>query len=167
MEHNDSTQPPQSDISHKNKDYTNEDNPFFVGLDEDIFKVKEMEAQARKKAREENQKKNIWEKSLPASKKIRMKNEIKKMQREIFEMDSSEKKEIGLIEAADNALKNRIVQRDQMQKFIEKKREMFLMQMTIDQKKEQIKQQEEQIHNKEMGIFLHIYITYVDRFDKG
>ena len=81
-----------------------------------------------------------------------MKNEIKQMQREIFETDGNEKKEIGLIEAADNALKNRIVQRDQMQKFIEKKREMFLMQMTIDQKKEEIKQLEEQIHNREMGL---------------
>lgn len=64
-------------------------------LDEDIFKVKEMEAQARKKTREENLKKNIWEKSLPASKKLRMKNQIKNMQKEIFETDSNEKKEIG------------------------------------------------------------------------
>lgn len=38
-----------------------------------------------------------------------------------------------------------------MQKFIEKKREMFLMQMTIDQKKEQIKQLEELIHTKKKG----------------
>jgi hypothetical protein len=54
-----------------------------------------MEAQARKKTREENLKKNIWEKSLPASKKLRMKNQIKNMQKEIFETDSNEKKEIG------------------------------------------------------------------------
>lgn len=41
-----------------------------------------------------------------------------------------------------------------MQKFIEKKREMFLMQMTIDQKKEQIKQLEELIHTKKKGLEL-------------
>lgn len=69
-----------------------------------------------------------------------------------MEDGAAEKKEIGLIEAADNALKNRIVQKDQMQKFIEKKREMFLMQMTIDQKKEQIKQLEDKIYIRKMGL---------------
>lgn len=129
-----------------------DDNPFYVHLDEDIFKVKELEAQARKRDREENLRKKIAEKSIPTSQKLRMKNEIKRMQKDIFESENVQKKEIGLIEAADNALKNRIVQREQMQKFIEKKREMFLMQMTIDQKKEEIKQLEEQVHNREMGL---------------
>ena len=153
MDNQDSVLPPISDTSfRRNKTGQQvDDNPFYVHLDEDIFKVKELEAQARKRDREENLRKKIAEKSIPASQKLRMKNEIKRMQKDIFESENVQKKEIGLIEAADNALKNRIVQREQMQKFIEKKREMFLMQMTIDQKKEEIKQLEEQIHNREMG----------------
>lgn len=85
-------------------------------------------------------------------KKSNIKSEIKEMAREIEEEPLEGKKEIGLIEAADNALKNRVVQRDQMQKFIEKKREMFLMQMNIDQKKEQIKQLEEVIAIRNKGL---------------
>ena len=90
------------------------------------------------------------------------------MRQQIMNEASEEKKEINLIDAADNALKNRIVQREQMQKFIEKKREMFLMQMTIDQKKKQIKQLEELIHIKTRGKttlnhFLILFRTWKSR----
>jgi len=83
---------------------------------------------------------------------VKIKNDIKNLRKDIMSEKDDERKEIGLIEAADNALKNRIVQREQMQKFIEKKREMFLMQMSIDQKKKQIKQLEELIHTKTRGL---------------
>lgn len=97
--------------------------------------------------------KPIWDKGLGVSgKRQNIKQEIKQICSEIDEEGENQAKDIGLIEAADNALKNRVVQRDQMQKFIEKKREMFLMQMTIDQKKDQIKQLEELINIKNQGL---------------
>ena len=97
--------------------------------------------------------KPVWEKGQGShTKRHGIKQEIKRIHSEIDEEVNSQPKEIGLIEAADNALKNRVVQRDQMQKFIEKKREMFLMQMTIDQKKEQIKQLEQTISIKTKGL---------------
>ena len=136
-----------------------EQNPFFVPLDEDvasrvtkIFKVKEEERMNKRRDREEDKAKKVWDKGGKLSKKQNIKQEIKRIAVEVNEEDQAEKKEIGLIEAADNALKNRVIQRDQMQKFIEKKREMFLMQMTIDQKKEQIKQLEELISIKKKGL---------------
>lgn len=81
-----------------------------------------------------------------------VKKDIRTIHEEIDCEVDTQPREIGLIEAADNALKNRVMQRDQMQKFIEKKREMFLMQMTIDQKKEQIKQLEQTISIKTKGL---------------
>lgn len=114
--------------------------------------MKEEERMNKRNEREENKDKKIWDKGSKLSKKHNIMQEIKKIELEVKDEDEIEKKEIGLIEAADNALKNRVIQRDQMQKFIEKKREMFLMQMTIDQKKEQIKQLEELISIKKKGL---------------
>lgn len=103
--------------------------------------------------REDNKVRPVWEKGLANhTKRQGIKQEIKRIHSEIAEEVDTQPKEIGLIDAADNALKNRVVQRDQMQKFIEKKREMFLMQMTIDQKKEQIKQLEQTISIKTKGL---------------
>ena len=136
-----------------------EHNPFYVPLDEDIFKVKEEERMAKKVMRKENLNKKIWEKGVGSLggvqsgvPKTNIKQEIKTIMTEVSHEEIQPKKEVGLIEAADRALKNRVGQREQMQKFIEKKREMFLMQMTIDQKKEQIKQLEELTALKTQGL---------------
>ena len=53
--------------------------------------------------------------------------------------DEKDEKDKSIIEAAKRAIKNRVRQREPMQKFIQKSREMFLLQMAIDDKKEQIK----------------------------
>lgn len=134
-------------------------NPFYVPLDEDIFKVKEEERMAKKLMRKENLSKKIWEKGVGSyggvqtgGHKANIKQDIKTIMTEVSHEEMQPKKEVGLIEAADRALKNRVGQREQMQKFIEKKREMFLMQMTIDQKKEQIKQLEELTALKTQGL---------------
>lgn len=50
------------------------------------------------------------------------------------------------------AIKNKVRQKEPMHKFIEKKREMFLFQMLIDHKREQINQFEELTRLQERGL---------------
>ena len=56
------------------------------------------------------------------------------------------------MEAAKMAIKNKVRQKEPMHKFIEKKREMFLFQMLIDHKREQINQFEELTRLQERGL---------------
>ena len=79
MNNQDTYLPPLSDRTRSSKKSMKsmraEENPFYVYLDEDIFKVKEMEAQARKYMREANLKKSITEKSLQTSHKLKIENQ--------------------------------------------------------------------------------------------
>ena len=45
---------------------------------------------------------------MKSNQKSKIKNELKELRTKIFTGDEEEKREIGLIEAADNALKNRV-----------------------------------------------------------
>jgi hypothetical protein len=56
------------------------------------------------------------------------------------------------VEAAKMAMKNKVRQKEPMHKFVEKKREMFLFQMLIDHKREQINQYEELSRLQERGL---------------
>ncbi len=58
----------------------------------------------------------------------------------------------NIVEAAKMAIKNKVRQKEPMHKFIEKKREMFLFQMLIDHKREQINQFEELTRLQERGL---------------
>lgn len=65
----------------------------------------------------------------------------------LFQMINS-----NIVEAAKSAIKNRVRHKEPMPNFIQKKREMFLFQMSINQKKEQIKEFEELAHLQEIGL---------------
>lgn len=58
----------------------------------------------------------------------------------------------NIVEAAKMAIKNKVRQKESMHKFVEKKREMFLFQMLIDHKREQINQFEELSKLQERGL---------------
>lgn len=58
----------------------------------------------------------------------------------------------NIVEAAKMAIKNKVRQKEPMHKFIDKKREMFLFQMLIDHKREQINQFEELTRLQERGL---------------
>ena len=60
--------------------------------------------------------------------------------------------EKNIMEAADEAIKNRIKPKEDLKYFLEKKKEMFLMQMEINLKKEKIKQLEQRLNEKEDGL---------------
>ena len=56
------------------------------------------------------------------------------------------------MEAADEAIKNRIKPKEDLKEFLEKKKEMFLMQMEINLKKEKIHELEEKLKKKKLGL---------------
>lgn len=58
--------------------------------------------------REKNFHKNIWEKGLKSNQKAKMKNFLRTQRKKIMNEETNKKREVGLIEAADNALKNRV-----------------------------------------------------------
>ncbi len=55
---------------------------------------------------------------------------------------------MNIVHATSNVLKNKMRKKENLKKFLLKKREIFLMQMKIDQKKEQIRFFEEKINEK-------------------
>jgi flagellar biosynthesis/type III secretory pathway chaperone len=62
--------------------------------------------------------------------------------------------EKNIMEAADEAIKNRIKPKEDLKEFLEKKKEMFLMQMEINLKKEKIHELEEKLRQKKKGLLI-------------
>ena len=73
----------------------------------------------------------------------------------------------NIVNAANNVMKNRIQKKENMKKFLSKKRDIFLMQMKIDQKKEQIQFYESKICTKKKNLqkFEHQIIIDKQKFD--
>lgn len=117
-----------------------------------IFKRKKLIKDQKIKEKEENKTKEIWQKGLKINTKCKIKKEIKQINLELKEKNTKKEDDINIIEAADLALKNKIIPKEQMKIYLEKKKEMFLMQMTIDLKKEEIKKLEDMIIKKENGL---------------
>jgi hypothetical protein len=124
------------------------DNPFFVPSDEEIFKWKNREKEEKMMEKIRERESKIWEKGLRSS-QGRMR-ELLALE-EIDEEDEGDGK-INIVEAAQTAIKNRVRHKEPVNNFVNKKREMLLFQMGINQKKEQIKEFEELAHLQEIGL---------------
>ena len=126
---------------------TDTENPFKVPPDEEILNVKEMKNRAREeKVAQRNQ--PIWEKGL----KFNRAGALRKIE-EIDSENTPHDDKITVAEAAHAALvTDRVRTRENIQKTIEKKREMFLLQMMIDIKKEEIKKLEQFALLREYGL---------------
>ena len=126
---------------------TDGDNPFKVPPDEEILNVKEM----KNKAKEEKMIQRgqpIWDKGL----KFNRAGALRKIE-EIDSENMPHDEKITVAEAAHAALvTDRVRTRENIQKTIEKKREMFLLQMMIDIKKEEIKKLEQFALLREYGL---------------
>jgi chromosome segregation ATPase len=123
------------------------DNPFKVPPDEEILNVREMKTKAKEeKLIQKDQ--PIWEKGL----KFNRAGALRKIE-EIDSENSLQDEKITVAEAAHAALvTDRVRTRENIQKTIEKKREMFLLQMMIDIKKEEIKKLEQSALHRESGL---------------
>ncbi|OMJ86518.1 hypothetical protein SteCoe_11932 [Stentor coeruleus] len=126
---------------------TSHENPFKVPPDEEILNVKEMKNRAREeKVSEMNQ--PIWDKGL----KFNRAGALRKIE-EVDSENTPHDEKITVAEAAHAALvTDRVRTRENIYKTIEKKREMFLLQMMIDTKKEEIKKLEQFALLREYGL---------------
>lgn len=122
-------------------------NPFKVPPDEEILNIREIKAK-EKEDRQQNRGLKIWEKGI----KYNRAGALRKIEEIDISSTPSEDK-VTVAEAAHAALvADRVRARENIQKTIEKKREMFLLQMMIDIKKEEIKKLEQFALLREYGL---------------
>ena len=126
---------------------TTHENPFEVPPDEEILNVKEMKTR-KKLEKQAASSLPIWEKGLKFNRAGAL--------RKIDEVDGESRaydEKITVAEAAHAALvTDRVRTKENIQKTIGKKREMFLLQMMIDIKKEEIKKLEQFALLREYGL---------------
>jgi len=133
------------------------ENPFRINKDDDIFEMRDREKMARKKEREKQKMMKIWEKNPTAPYKLLVKSNIKSST------------------ADDNAAtmtklrKSRRPAQENLPAFIAKKRDMFLMQMSLNTKNEEIKKLEDKARMKDEALdrsekMLEIDATRFDEF---
>jgi len=130
-------------------------NPFKMPSDEEIFSLRDDE-----RARKEEERKNFLK--LPVSKKTTWSSRAASTSRNILKdsedealrgADGKKGKFGGLGAAADNAYRQeRHREKENMTDFIEKKRQMFLVQMSLDTKRAEIRKLEEQAQQREEAL---------------
>lgn len=125
-------------------------NPFTLPGDEEVFRLRDEEKKRRAEARDKNLKLKIWQKGnggALAGRSLRMK-----------EMIGDEGGGGGTTAkasaktAATGIINERRQEKEIMTEFIAKKREMFLVQMSLDTKREEIRKLEEKAQMKEEAL---------------
>jgi len=124
-------------------------NPFTLPSDEEVFRMRDEEKKNRAKKREENMKLKIWEKGNTgalAGRTLRLKEMT-------GDAGSGNPPRDGLAStAAAGVMNERRQEKEIMTEFIAKKREMFLVQMSLDTKREEIRKLEEKAQMKEEAL---------------
>lgn len=130
------------------------DNPFVLRADEDVFRVRERERQKQEEARAAQAGKKIWEKTDFSSTLSRTRKAIEELAPDVDPIALRKAKESkGLITAATAAIsRDRRHEKESMADFVAKKREMFLLQMSLDIKREEIAKLEQKASQKEEAL---------------
>lgn len=123
-------------------------NPFKLPADDQIFRLREDEKKQRAEDREANQNLKIWEKK---------KDQTKSNSTRIVELLGDDgPKRLSEVANTDGKQKPgmsaRRQEKENMAEFIAKKREMFLVQMSLDTKREEIRKLEEKAQMKEEAL---------------
>ncbi|GBG24256.1 Cilia- and flagella-associated protein 100 [Hondaea fermentalgiana] len=143
------------------------DNPFRMPSDDQVFLLRERERKLKQDKRERLQRMSVWEKTLESTKRATggtSRVSRRELDRELSPRGGSEL-------ARSNGGGNRLVatgklvsnqgagialerrhEKDNMADFIAKKREMFLVQMSLDTKREEIRKLEEKAQLKEEAL---------------
>ena len=115
-------------------------NPFTLPSDEEVFHLRDEEKKRRVESRDKNMKLKIWQKGGGnGGRSLRMK-------------EIGAKKEAKGSAAATGVMNERRQEKEVMTEFIAKKREMFLVQMSLDTKREEIRKLEEKAQMKEEAL---------------
>jgi len=127
------------------------ENPFYVPADEEIFNLKNKEKDDKELERRRIQGLKIWQKGIKYSSEGKLRKIMELTNIENVDPDDQNGK-LNIVDAANSAIRNRVRHKEPLTNFLNKKREMFLFQMTINEKKEQIKEFEELAYLQEISL---------------
>ena len=128
-------------------------NPFRLPSDTEVFALRERERAKKKEQRAKANKLKLHERKTGKSKfKVSLRREKEKADDE-SKMSERAKATRRLVSAATTAINTeRRREKENMTDFIAKKREMFLVQMSLDTKREEIRKLEEKAQMKEEAL---------------
>jgi hypothetical protein len=169
---NRSAPPASSNADANNTDSLTFKNPFTLPTDEEVFHLRDEERRRRDDAREENGKKKIWQKGKTGpltGRSLRLKELVGDDEgggtnglpnppgsaadhRKKGSFKPSSNTGNNAVSAAAGAINERRQEKEIMTDFIAKKREMFLVQMSLDTKREEIRKLEEKAQMKEEAL---------------
>ena len=144
-------------MAHYDDDEEDRSNPFQLPDDDKVFLMRDQERRRKAEQREQVKKMRIWEKTTSSSRMMTTKR-IKEIDADTAPAHDSviskqAKHTRGLVAAATAAISNdRRREKENMADFIAKKREMFLVQMSLDTKREEIRKLEEKAQMKEEAL---------------
>ncbi|KAG5179125.1 flagellar associated protein, partial [Tribonema minus] len=131
-------------------------NPFTLPSDEEVFRLRDEEKKERLEQRELRKSQKIWEKGLTTN--VTTSRKLGAMLREagtgIVGANSAASGKAAPPHAASGLFKQRrqVQDKESMADLIAKKREMFLVQMSLDTKREEIRKLEEKATMKEEAL---------------
>lgn len=132
-----------------------ERNPFTLPSDEEVFRMRDEERKRRSKEREEQRKLKVWQKTTGDSHvagSVRLKELIGAEGGGGGASKAAKQTKDVVNEARSIVVNERRQEKENMAEFIAKKREMFLVQMSLDTKREEIRKLEEKAQMKEEAL---------------
>jgi hypothetical protein len=146
----------------RNRDEEMEMNPFKLPADDQIFRMREEEKRKKLEEKKNNQQLKIWEKKkdVTTSNAARMEELVGETHVKGFTdlmRSSGRNNTTGGTQQLQQtnpgtSLSTRRQEKENMSEFIAKKREMFLVQMSLDTKREEIRKLEEKAQMKEEAL---------------
>eukprot|EP00753_Platysulcus_tardus_P015583 PLAT5103.1.p1 GENE.PLAT5103.1~~PLAT5103.1.p1 ORF type:complete len:597 (-),score=356.24 PLAT5103.1:111-1901(-) len=128
-----------------------ERNPFTLPSDEEVFLLRDEERKRKREEARRAKKLRVWEKGTISSHMGT--TAARKLEGRGGELTKEAKATRGLVAAATAAISaDRRRERENTAEFIAKKREMFLVQMSLDTKREEIRKLEEKAQMKEEAL---------------
>lgn len=137
-----------------------ERNPFTLPSDEEVFRMRDTERKMKAQARERQSKLKVWEKTTGSAVAFKSTKASDLLAGMGGDVDAGQMKRTrALVGAARTVLGSssrpepqRKPEKENMAEFIAKKREMFLVQMSLDTKREEIRKLEEKAAMKEAAL---------------
>ncbi|KAJ1454045.1 hypothetical protein M885DRAFT_582800 [Pelagophyceae sp. CCMP2097] len=132
-----------------------ERNPFTLPSDEEVFRLRDEERRRHALARDAQQHLRVWQKTTSQtapSGAVRLKELIGNTGGAIVMSKQARRTAEMVSEARSLVANERRQEKEKMAEFIAKKREMFLVQMSLDTKREEIRKLEEKAQMKEEAL---------------
>ena len=125
------------------------ENPFKLPADDKIFRLREQAKINKQKTKEDNAKLPVWDKNN--AEVLSRTQRIKDLMGDTKITTVTEANQNGLDESI-KIIAPRHQEKENMTDFVAKKREMFLVQMSLDTKREEIRKLEEKAQMKEEAL---------------